>query len=237
MKNIPAYKIVYSSLKQSIRDGSLPPGSFLPTETELCKQFNVSKTTIRKAISLLAQEGHIRVTQGRGTEVLDSSTTQQLNTVSSFTETLVQKGYSVSTRGAFIQTVRADAHIAKVLNIPEGASVYNVQRVQCADGAPIAIMENYLVADMFPNFHTGYADFISLYATLEKDYHLIITKAEETIMAATATFIESQILNVEVGEPLLISKRVTYCDRGPFDYSILKIRGDKYSYSIHLAGR
>ena len=99
MKNIPAYKIVYSSLKQSIRDGSLPPGSFLPTETELCKQFNVSKTTIRKAISLLAQEGHIRVTQGRGTEVLDSSTTQKLNTVSSFTETLVQKGYSVSTRG------------------------------------------------------------------------------------------------------------------------------------------
>ena len=45
--------------------------------------------------------------------------------------------------------------------------MYNVQRVQCADGAPIAIMENYLVADMFPNFHTGYADFISLYATLE----------------------------------------------------------------------
>ena len=122
MKNIPAYKIVYSSLKQSIRDGSLPPGSFLPTETELCKQFNVSKTTIRKAISLLAQEGHIRVTQGRGTEVLDNSTTQKLNTVSSFTETLVQKGYSVSTRGAFIQTVRADAHIAKVLNILEGAS-------------------------------------------------------------------------------------------------------------------
>lgn len=237
MKNVPAYKQVYSDLRQKILDKSILPGSFLPTENELCEHYSVSKTTVRKAISLLVQDGYIQVTQGRGTEVLDRTATQTLNSVSSFTETLLQKGYNVSTNGGYADLIGADSYIASALALKEGDPVYHIQRVQCADGKPIALMDNYLAADMFPNFYTGEANFISLYATLEKKYSLKISKAEETLMAAPASFLEAQVLNISPGSALLVSHRVTFTENVPFDFSILKIRGDKYNYSIHLIGR
>lgn len=237
MKNIPAYKLVYSDLRQKILDKSITPGSFLPTENELCELFSVSKTTVRKAISLLVQDGYIQVTQGRGTEVLDRTATQTLNNVSSFTETLLKKGYNVSTNGGYADLISADSRIAAALALKEGDPVYHIQRIQCANGYPIAIMDNYLTADMFPHFYTGEANFISLYATLEEKYNLQISKAEEILMASPASFLEAQVLNISPGSALLVSHRTTYSGDIPFDFSILKIRGDKYSYSIHLVGR
>lgn len=237
MKTMPAYKVVYTTLKQQIRDGSYPVDSFLPTENELCQQFNVSKTTIRKAISLLSNENYIEVTQGRGTKVLDFSASQKLSGVTSFTETLIQKGYTVSSKGVFVENISADENIAQKLNIHPGDPVYRIQRVQCADGIPIAIMENIIVASLFPNFHTGHADFISLYTLLEEEYNLVITKAEQILQASKASFADAQILNIDVGDPLLISKRKTYTGNTVFDYSVLKINADKFSYNIYLEGR
>lgn len=237
MSRTPAYRIVYSDLRQQIRDKILPPGSFIPTENALCEKYSVSKTTVRKAISLLVQEGYVQVTQGRGTEVVDRTTVQFLNSVSSFTETLIAKGYDVSTQSAYVELTYSDARISSALGISEGSLVYHVQRVQCANEKPIAIMENYLVGEMFPGFSTGKPDFISLYSFLEHEYMLKITKADETLTAAIASFLEAQILDIYPGAPLMVSSRVTWCDKGRFDFSVLKIRGDKYSYTIHLSGR
>lgn len=238
MAQIPAYRMVYSDIKQSIKNGTYPPGVFLPTETELGTQFDTSRTTIRKAISLLVTEGYLSVKQGRGTQVLDNTATQKLNSVSSFTETLVQKGYVVSTKGVFVELIKAGTFIAQKLNIKEEDSVYHIQRVQFADNSPIAIMENYLVSRLFPNFRCGYVDFISLYTLLEKDYGLIIKEAYQTISAEKASFSDAQILNISVGNPLLVSSRVTYsADKVAFEYSLSKIIAEKYNYSIYLSGR
>ena len=88
--------------------------------------------------------------------------------------------------------------------------VYFIQRVQCADQYPIGIMENYLVLDLFPDLKKYSGTFLSLYDFLEKNYHLAITDAYERISAAGANFIESQILQVPMGTPLLVSRRVTF---------------------------
>jgi GntR family transcriptional regulator len=62
---IPRYLRVYGSLK-----AQMEVGDFLPAEPELRKLFNVSRTTVRRAMELLAQEGFVSIQQGKGTEVL-----------------------------------------------------------------------------------------------------------------------------------------------------------------------
>ena len=91
MSHIPAYKEVYSKLKEELKEGIYPAGSLLPTESELEKIFHVSRTTIRKAISILSLEGYVKTKQGYGTEVLNIFTVQKLNQITSITETLRQK--------------------------------------------------------------------------------------------------------------------------------------------------
>lgn len=239
MAKIPAYKQLYTDLKLSIKDGKYKPGSFLPTETELCEEYQVSRTTVRKAISMLTNEGYLLVTQGRGTQVQDISTSQHLNTITSLTETLKRRGYTVTTQGLAVEKITAPPFICEILSLNEGDSVYHIQRVQCADGRPICIIENYLIADLIPNFvlSKNSSGSISLYECLEKEYGIILKDATEHISAVGASFLEAQILGVPTNFPLLHSTRVTYTERGPLEYASTHIISDRYEYQIYLSGR
>ena len=72
---------------------------------------------------------------------------------------------------------------------------------------------------------------------LKKIYHLAITDAYERISAAGANFIESQILQVPMGTPLLVSRRVTFTADIPFECCCIKSLADKFEYEIYLQGR
>lgn len=233
----PAYMTVYSMLKNDIKSGEYKVGDFLPPEPEIEKKFQVSRTTVRRAIELLSREGYVSVCQGRGTEVLDFSTVQRLNEITSITETLTAKGYTVSTKSMYIDRVSASSKISDALRIEEGASVIRIQRVQCADGNPICIMCNYLVESLAPGIENYKGNITSLYAFLEKEYNVHFNTAVETISASISDFMESQILQVPIGSPLLVSKRVTFVENTPAEYAFIKILGDKYEYCVYTEGR
>ena len=237
MARIPAYKTVYFSIKRKIQENAYPPGMLLPSEPELEKQFSVSRTTIRKAISLLVAEGYLDVKQGRGTLVLDTSTTQRLNSITSTTETLIRRGYTVTSRGTCIEKVPAGESVAASLGLETGTPVYLVQRVQCADGAPVALIKNYLRTELLPDLEARAGTFTALYQMLEREYNVILHDATETITAVAADFTESQILQVPAGTPLLLVRRVSNTEHGPLEYAVIKIIAAKYEYSVYLEGR
>lgn len=64
---------VARDLLQKIESGELPPGTKLPTEPELSKQFGVSRTVVREAISRLKNEGMVDSQQGSGVYVSEQS--------------------------------------------------------------------------------------------------------------------------------------------------------------------
>lgn len=237
MARTPAYKAVYFSIKRAIQDGSYEAGSLLPSEPELEKQFNVSRTTVRKAIGLLNAEGYLDVKQGRGTLVLDATTTQRLNSITSITETLMRRGYEVTTQGISIEQVPASQNVATALEVPEGTTVYMVQRVQCADGVPIAIIKNFLRASQVPGLQEKAGSFVGLYNMLEREYNIILLHATEQISAISADFVEAQILRIPIGSPLLLVRRIACTEQGPFEYAFIKLVADKYEYSVRLEGR
>ena len=133
MKNAPAYVKVYSRLKNEINKGTYPVGGFLPKECELEKIYQVSRTTVRNAVKILVQEGLVEVRQGSGTRVLNHKAIQNYNKVTSVTESLMKKGYRVTTSDMMIDIISADKQLADELEIPEGTSVARIQRLQLAD--------------------------------------------------------------------------------------------------------
>lgn len=67
----PKYQQVASVLRSDIQDGVYAKQMRLPTEQLLCQQFQVSRQTIRQALSILASEGFIERRQGSGSHILD----------------------------------------------------------------------------------------------------------------------------------------------------------------------
>lgn len=70
---IPIFKEVAGNLSGQIRERSFAPGSALPSENELCRQYNISRFSVRKALSLLEAEGLIVRQPGIGSIVCEAS--------------------------------------------------------------------------------------------------------------------------------------------------------------------
>ena len=61
------YYALMEELKQSILSGEIKPGEKLPSENELSARYQISRHTVRKALSILINEGYIEAEHGRGT--------------------------------------------------------------------------------------------------------------------------------------------------------------------------
>lgn len=62
----PKYARVLSELQKRISEGAYEPGSLLPSEDQLTKEFGVSRTTVIRAVQILKQEGWVDSQQGTG---------------------------------------------------------------------------------------------------------------------------------------------------------------------------
>ncbi|HEX4564624.1 MAG TPA: FCD domain-containing protein [Solirubrobacteraceae bacterium] len=61
-----AFEETVERLGTAIKLGLLPPGSRLPAERELCTRLGIARSTLRQALTALAQSGHVFATRGRG---------------------------------------------------------------------------------------------------------------------------------------------------------------------------
>jgi len=96
--HVPLYAQVEAVLAASIADGTLPPGSQLPSEDSLIERFAVSRTTIRKTIQNLANSGLIEIRRGKGTFVTQPKITQELTELSGFVEDMRALGRNPTAR-------------------------------------------------------------------------------------------------------------------------------------------
>lgn len=69
----PAAEEIAQYLATLIRDGAIAAGAKLPTEQNLCRQFSVSRTVVREAISRLKSDGLVESRQGSGVSVIAAS--------------------------------------------------------------------------------------------------------------------------------------------------------------------
>src|ERR1700728_455295 len=95
---LPLYAQVESILATGIADGTLPPGTRLPNETELVEKYAVSRTTIRQTIQNLIRRGLVEIRRGKGTFVLEPKITQELTELSGFVEDMTALGHRPSAR-------------------------------------------------------------------------------------------------------------------------------------------
>lgn len=78
---MPAKYIRLANILRSMIEENPAGGFKLPTEAELCKKYNISRTTARKALSMLEEEQLIKKRQGSGSYVAGFSARSGQNTV------------------------------------------------------------------------------------------------------------------------------------------------------------
>lgn len=157
------YIDTYNAIKMDIITKQYPAGSFLPTESELMEQYKVSRTTIRKAIALLKNDGFVTTTRGRGTEVrtVDNNEGEYpFSTLSGHTEvhTIIRGSdtSSVTAQGATVDIIDAPYQVAEALSIKEGTPIFRLQRIKLIENVPCSYVISYVTCTDFPDLtHTA----------------------------------------------------------------------------------
>ncbi|KAA3644725.1 MAG: GntR family transcriptional regulator [Chloroflexi bacterium] len=232
---VPLYFQLYEILHEQIKNGAWQPEDMLPTETELVKQYDLSRATVRQAFDMLVNQGWVYRRQGRGTFVARPTFEQNLNRIISFWEDMHQRGLKPGTRVISSEIIPATEEVTEDLQVEPGEELASLMRLRLADDEPLSIEHSLLVHRYCPGIlEQDYAN-NSLRQMLAEQFNIRLTTATQKIRAVPASEDLAELLAVDVNAPLLHLERVSYSDQGtPIEYLRIHLRGDRYTFYTEL---
>jgi GntR family transcriptional regulator len=222
------------ALQALVADGTWPDGAQLPNEAELGEMFGVSRITIRHALRNIEEWGLLRREQGRGTFVRSSTITAGVRGPTSLTQEMMDRGLAVGSRILELATVAADSDIASALEIRKATTVCKIRRLRSGGGRPIGIQTAYLTAKRVPGLLDIAEPVPSLYALLRDRFGLAPQSALEIYRVGAVSAADAELLEVAVGSPAFIVHRITSDARGPYEFTVSTMRGDRYEIRSKL---
>jgi GntR family transcriptional regulator len=229
---IPLHHQFRTYLLDQIEQGQLQPGQQLPGEREYAMRFGISLAPIRQAILDLVKEGYLYRVRGRGTFVCESKVEEKIAILSSFTASMRAKGLDAELRILRQELASAPPQVRRALCLPSD-SVFLLQRLALVDGEPLALLAAYLPPHLFPELPHLALEGRSLYATLEEQYGVVPFRAESIIEVIRCRRVESALLRVPAGTPLLQVDGTTYdMAERPIEYSRVLYRADRFRFTI-----
>lgn len=185
------------------------PGTLLPAELDLARQFDVSRMTARQAMQNLAQEGLIDRRRGVGSFVAAPPLHRAESILYSFTDDMLRRGMTPSSR-LLSAGVGSDPADAAALGLESSAWLVQIDRVRMANGVPVA-REKVALPGEFSKVLDHDLETGSLHAALA-EMGRNLGRANGYVMARLATAEEAELLDLELPAALLVETRLIFDD-------------------------
>ncbi|BBZ46571.1 GntR family transcriptional regulator [Mycobacterium parmense] len=225
---------VRDGLRARILGDGYGPGP-LPPESDLSREFAVSRNTIRYVLDLLRAEGIVERRQGAGTFVVATKRTQDLSRLQGLAEEFQTPDISVANTVLRAEVTSAQTTVAQRLQIPVGAPVVFLERIRAVAGEPVSLDATYLLEEYgTPLLGLDLAN-TDVFRLLEETFDMRLGEASLTIEAVGSDPTVSDALGIAVHSPLLLIERLTLTEDGrPIDLEYLRIRGDRIALAGHV---
>lgn len=221
------YGVLAETLRTAIENGTYEAGERLPTTPELCKMYEVSNTTVKKALDELEQLGLIARRRGSGIFVKGRASLRNgTNGGSSISGQMTGFSKDPQNKDAVITSdvhdfsiVHPSEVVAEALDMRPEEFVYSICRTRLTDGQPRNVEYTFMPINLVPGLLEEHLRG-SIYEFLENDLGFKIDSAHRVLRAILPTKDEQKWLNVCANDPLLEVRQTAYLDDGtPFEYS------------------
>ena len=234
---IPIYEQIKEDIIVKIKNSTYQPGQRLPSERDLASAYNVSRVTIRQAISSLVLDNIVEKRVGSGAFVKRVAISQNMSHMRGIVSELEQLDIDLSIK--LIECSRIsysdkDSDIWKYLSLSQDEYVYRIHRVLSTNTGPLLLDTNYLPDEIGAKYEQFDLSKNVIFAALDTlGYH--VHHAKQTICAKAATKHQSKLLRIPVRSPLLEVCRLSFDQKHvPLLYTEADFVGDLYKYTIDL---
>lgn len=232
---LPLYVQLKTIIKNQILDGTFEYGDLIPSEIEYEKRYDISRITVRRAISDLEKEGYVIRSRGKGTHVIyNNSLAEQFNRIRSFTDEMKQFNLEPGTSFLEVKKEIPPKEVQVAFGLGEEEAVVGLKRVRTGNGQPLVYFLNYFPNSLeMPTDPEKYKE--SIYALMNEKKIMQPVRAIENFRAQNATKEIAEKLQIKENEAVLIRIRYGYNKHNELiEFTIAYYRSDSYSFSVEL---
>jgi len=224
---VPRYYTIEQSLRARI--AQLEPDAPLPSDSQLCEEFGVSRMTARGAVQRLVQEGLVYRVPGRGTFVAPARASRTASHILSFSDEMRRRGKVPSSQ--VVEQARRAANEDETRRL-DTDEVFVLRRVREADGEPVAFETAVFPAARVAELLDRELGTESVFALLA-GAGVVPTAGRADIAAEAATLEDARWLGVKRGEPLLVERRLIHDQDGaPLELTESRYVGSRYGLGV-----
>lgn len=218
---------VRQDLVVRITSGEFKAGDMLPSEDVLCRQYGVSRITIRRAVTDLA--AHFLVTRKRG---VGTVVTRRLGNLREFRLTgFFNENPRLEATRLADGSIPADADIAAALGIDVGVAVHHIRTLTHRDNLPYTYSDAYTLE---PVTESSVGKRLLSGAKLDR-LGWRIARAEQELDAVKVSAGVARHLGLRPGVPIMRARRIFLsADDQPVRYSISCYHPDRYRFTVDL---
>jgi GntR family transcriptional regulator len=212
---------------QEINSGRWQPGQRIPTEEELCREYDVSKITVRQAILNLASEGYLLKVQGKGTFVTGVLPEGCLAMRTRVTDEMF--GKEVKLRKEILYKGKRTPPPDASAYLRTTNETYLIISKRVANGKPVYVEESFVPCELVPGIEEVDFSRHALYAVLQEMGLKKIFKIVQTVEISPVQGENAKRLDVPSGVPVLVVHRLLLSsDNIPVAYTRFLGRSDRY---------
>ena len=226
---VSRYHRIAEALRERITSGELAPGTRLPNQRALAREFGVTLMTLRQALELLERQGLITRRHGLGTFVASPTIDYDILQFRTFAGDLRSHGAPVETRFLRSQFARADRRVQAGLGLAAGDWVFVLERLRLVNGRPVSLQRSFLPEGLGEEVSKADLAVTPLRQVLSFKLGLEIARAREEVSAVKLRGREARELTCQPGAPAFCSERVSWATDGtPVVFDRVYIPGDRF---------
>lgn len=199
----PFYEQLRDVIRNKILSGEFPPGTAIPSENALAKQYGVHRLTLRNTIQILVDEGLLVTRKGRGAFVVGEKKQFEMDQFPGYKKSLREKNTKELAEVLVNSPRLAGPYYADLFDISEQDEIHYVKRMLKTRNSPVSIEKFYIPLSLIPNMESIDFSIFSAREVLDF-YNIEIHKTTETLEVVYVDYKMSKRLEVKEDTPVFL---------------------------------
>lgn len=225
----PLYQKVKDHVLRQIRDGRWRAADRIPSESELVREFRVSRMTANRALRELSDSGIITRVAGVGTFVADFKATGHPLKLRNIASEIRERGHTYRAKVVGLQRIRSDGEVRERLGLGQLAEVFHSTIVHFENDVALQVEDRYVVPAAAPGYMA--VDF----TTVTPHEYLMevapLQRVDHIVRAVIPPARIRRLLRVKACEPSLLVERIAWSGGKPASFARLYHPGSHFELS------
>lgn len=208
--SIPLYEQVKRILSYDILSGKYQAGDQLLNENKLCDLYKVSRTTIRRTLKELENEGLVEINHGKGTFVKKQSININQMNIGGYTNILSGENHSTSSKILNKEIIPWDAYIGGKLKLDPGGQILKLKRIIYDGQIPLSIDISFFPLSLYPGISEKIGDNVSTFNLIKNEYGMNTDRFYKELSVISGSVDLSKRLQCSPFDPLFNIEKTMY---------------------------